>query len=210
MKYRSKFIVLLLLIVVPFSEGVAWELPENAIARIGKGEINDIAYSPDGKLLAVGSEIGTWLYDAHTGEELALLTGHTDEDFEDFSGNTPHDPTVSFSPDGKMLAAVCWDGKVRVWDVQTRKHITTLMGFWRSALFSPDGKLLATSDTLWDTRTFERKNFFKERPTGARAYTFSPDSTTLVTELPSQTLALTLWNIETEQRKIISLTYSPS
>ena len=34
-----------------------WSLPENATARFGKGNITDITYSPDGKLLAVGSSI---------------------------------------------------------------------------------------------------------------------------------------------------------
>ena len=41
-------------------------LPEGARARLGKGEINELAYSPDGKYLAVASSIGIWLYDADT------------------------------------------------------------------------------------------------------------------------------------------------
>ena len=52
-------------------------LPEGAIARLGKGEIRDIAYSPDGSRLAVAGSLGIWVYDVSSGEELALLTGHT-------------------------------------------------------------------------------------------------------------------------------------
>ena len=52
-----------------------WGLPEGATARLGKGNISDIAYSPDGTRLAVASSIGIWLYDAHTGAEIALFTG---------------------------------------------------------------------------------------------------------------------------------------
>ena len=44
--------------------------------------------------LATWVSIGVWIYDAHTGKELALLTGHT----ESVSG-------VSFSPDGATLAS---------------------------------------------------------------------------------------------------------
>ena len=55
-----------------------WGLPEGAKARIGKGTINEIQYSPDGTRLAVASSIGIWLYDTATHQEVALLTGHTD------------------------------------------------------------------------------------------------------------------------------------
>ena len=38
-------------------------LPERAIARLGKGSIRDIAYSPDGSRLAVAGSVGIWVYD---------------------------------------------------------------------------------------------------------------------------------------------------
>ena len=50
-----------------------WELPDGAIARLGKGGVGDIKYSPDGRLLAVASRIGIWLYDATTLQEAASL-----------------------------------------------------------------------------------------------------------------------------------------
>ena len=53
-------------------------LPEGAQARLGKGSISEITYSPDGARLAVASSIGIWIYDVRSGEELDLLTGHTD------------------------------------------------------------------------------------------------------------------------------------
>ncbi len=67
-----------------------WQLPEGAKMRLGKGGIIEIAYSPDGTRLAVAGSIGIWLYDAETGEELDLLTGHTGRVI-----------SVVFSPDGK-------------------------------------------------------------------------------------------------------------
>ena len=70
-----------------------WGLPEGAKARLGKGGINDITCSEDGALLAVASQIGIWIYDFQTGEELALLTEHTG-----------HINSISFSPDGGTLA----------------------------------------------------------------------------------------------------------
>ena len=51
-------------------------LSEGARQRIGKGTLSGrVVYSPDGTRLAVASSIGVWIYDANTGEELALFTG---------------------------------------------------------------------------------------------------------------------------------------
>ena len=73
-------------------------LPAGAFARLGKGPIGEgdraVAYSPDGTRLAVASGIGIWLYDAHTGAEVALFTGHTGLVI-----------SVAFSPDGTRLAS---------------------------------------------------------------------------------------------------------
>ena len=43
-------------------DSTQWNLPEKAKARFGKGGINVIQFSPDGRQLAVGSSIGVWLY----------------------------------------------------------------------------------------------------------------------------------------------------
>ena len=40
-----------------------WNLPERAKARLSKGRINGINFSPDGTQIAVGSATGVWIYD---------------------------------------------------------------------------------------------------------------------------------------------------
>ena len=72
-------------------ESPQWGLPKGAKARLGKGSINKIQYSPDGARLAVAGSIGIWLYDTVTHQEVALLTGHTGEVL-----------SVAFSPDGPL------------------------------------------------------------------------------------------------------------
>ena len=38
-----------------------WQLPEGAKLRIGKGELNDIKFTPDGNRVAVATDIGIWI-----------------------------------------------------------------------------------------------------------------------------------------------------
>ena len=116
MKTRLFSIVLTLLFLsvvyqpITFAQYTAhtqFNLPEGAKARLGKGRINEIAYSPDGSLLAVASSIGIWIYDTETYKELALLTGHK---FAVWS--------LSFSPDGQTLASGSFDETIRLWDIE--------------------------------------------------------------------------------------------
>ncbi|MCE2401500.1 hypothetical protein J4G08_11525 [Candidatus Poribacteria bacterium] len=92
-----------------------WHLPEGVKARIGKGSIIRLQYSPDGNVLAVMSSMGIWLYDAHSGEERALLSGHTGLILG-----------MSFSPDSRIIASGGTDGTTRMWDIATGKQKRTL------------------------------------------------------------------------------------
>ena len=69
-------------------------LPEGAIARLGKGGINLMRFSPDGTRLVVGTDVGVWVYDVPNGKETALFTGYTGQV-----------NALAFSKDGKMLAS---------------------------------------------------------------------------------------------------------
>ncbi|MDE0298908.1 MAG: hypothetical protein OXN17_09770 [Candidatus Poribacteria bacterium] len=111
-------------------------LPESAIARLGKGAIAEISYSPHGTRLAVAGGIGIWLYDAATGAEIALLTGHT-----------RFATSVAFSPDERTLASGSGDTTIRLWNARTGVHLRTLEGHTNSVTsvtFSPDGSILAS------------------------------------------------------------------
>ena len=41
-------------------DSTRWRLPEGATARLGKGNITQIAYSPDGMHLAAAGSAGIW------------------------------------------------------------------------------------------------------------------------------------------------------
>jgi tetratricopeptide (TPR) repeat protein len=111
-----------------------------------------VAFSPDGKALAVATFEGTvQLWDVATGKRLETLKGHS---------NAVR--AVVFSPDGRTLASGSLDHTVRLWNVETRRELMQLdsggveLGEVRSLAFAPDEKqLLAGGDNgsaaFWST-----------------------------------------------------------
>ncbi len=165
-----------------------WKLPIGAKARLGKGAINEITYSPDGTKLAVASTIGIWVYNTQTGAELDLYTGHTSEVV-----------SVVFSPDGKTIASA--GDAIRLWDVDTGQHIRTLSEHrhWpKSVSFSPDGKTIASAGDairLWDVGTGQHLRILSEHRHFPKSVVFSPDGRIIASGGADDTICL--WDVET-------------
>ncbi len=115
---------------------------------------------------------------------------------------------VAFSPDGKMLATVGYQGTIRLWDVATRRQIGATMtadsSFVVAVAFSPDGKTLATAS---DDGTARLWNVSTHRQIGApmtvdnkyvNAVAFSPDGKTLATGSDDGTARL--WDVSTHRQ----------
>ena len=175
-------------------DSTRWELPESETLRLGKCNINELAYSPDGKLLAVASSIGVWLYDAQTYQERAVLTGHTDGVL-----------SVAFSPDGQTLASGSRDDTVRLWDVATGTLQQTLThtGSVPSVAFSPDGRTLASGVDgwtgtiyLWDVATGKLQDTLPSHKGGLSSVAFSPDGQTLAS-VGGWDALVSLWDVAT-------------
>ena len=96
--------------------------------------------------------------------------------------------SVSFSPDGTLLASGASNGTISVWDVETGEKVETLAGHGGiiSLSFSPDGTLLAWSSFgsssrvfLWDVETRERVEVLAGHTATVHSIAFSPDGTLL-------------------------------
>ncbi len=115
-----------------------------------RGMVEDVAFSPDGKTLALASrEASVQLWEVATGKLLETLKGHPS------SVNA-----VAFSPDGRTLASGGADQTVRLWNVETRRELMQLdpggveLGQIQSLAFSPDGRQLLAAGgrtAFWST-----------------------------------------------------------
>jgi WD40 repeat protein len=115
-----------------------------------QGAVHTIAFSPNGRVLASGgNDPLDHLWDVNSGESLAEFDGHKDVQ------------TVTFSPDGKLLAVLDSHGAggiVKLWDVSAKAvQVKSPAEDVRAVTFHPKEPLQAVSTVasapnveLWD------------------------------------------------------------
>jgi WD40 repeat protein len=132
-----------------------------------------LAYSPDGKLLAAGTSYrSVVLWDAATGKEVRIITGH-DSSVSD----------VAFSPNGWTLLAASNDSVARLWEVESGRLMRTMPGHAdgvSAVAFSPDGSRAATAGwdrrvRIWETGRWQPIGSWWDHNRGVFSLAFSPD-----------------------------------
>src|SRR5262249_42484891 len=118
--------------------------------QVGKGPVQELAFSSDGRLLAGGEQHLVHVWDVRAGREGGRITPPGLETLR-----------VALSPDGKTLATAGWDRKERpvlcLWETAGGRKLRQWqpiadMEETHALAFSPDGKQLASTSGYGDTK----------------------------------------------------------
>jgi WD40 repeat protein len=136
-------------------------------------EINDLAFSPDGKRLATcGNDRIVKIWDMENGHEWLTYSGHSAKVY-----------ALAFSPDGKTIASAAGSPDIQLWDAATGKDIRTLKGKGesvKSLVFSRDGNFVVAAGDDKAVRFYEAATGIMKREITdfgmiVRKLAFSPD-----------------------------------
>ncbi len=174
--------------------GKSLEQAENHIVRIGAANTfsyltpelgsfwqmkpaNSLSFSPDGKTLASAA------WDDDTVKLWDMFSGRM---VQSLKGNSAPVTSISYSPNGRILAVVYGEQTIRLWDVVRGQKIKVLKAndMIISVAFSPDGKILAygaedKSIRLWDVYNSKISKVLRVNDSLVVSASFSPDGKTL-------------------------------
>ncbi|MEC4812320.1 MAG: NB-ARC domain-containing protein [Scytonema sp. PMC 1069.18] len=118
-----------------------------------------------------------------------------------FTGTFSSLMSVTFSPDGKLLATGDTNGEIHLWKVADSQEILTYQGHTnevRSVVFSPDGQLLASGSSdqtikLWSIAEGQYLKTLQAHTNWVESIAFSPDGQVLASGSYDQTVSL--WSV---------------
>jgi WD40 repeat protein len=142
-----------------------------------RGQVNALAFSSDGELLAAaGGEPGLFgevrIWKVADGSLVRTITGHRDAIY-----------ALAVQPKGTLLATGGYDQQIKLWDLASGAEVRTLEGHSGAVFdlaYHPSGKILASASAdrtvkLWDVATGSRLDTFGQPLKEVNAVALSPD-----------------------------------
>jgi WD40 repeat protein len=147
---------------------------EFGVTTSGGGAVRRLAFSSDGRHLAIGSPDEVEILDAATGKTTMALSGHDG---------------VAWSPDNRKIATASADNTATIWDAESGKPLIILRGhegYVIGLAWSRDGKSVATSSEdqtarIWDASTGAEQKCLRPHKEDLSAVAWSPDGKWLMT-----------------------------
>ena len=140
------------------------------------GGVYGVVFSPDGSRLFTSGQDTLKVGDVATGQWIS------EDGCQPRSG--VHHAFIALSPDGKWLAANCYDKTIKIWDTATLKiPYPTLRGHTgevQGLSFSPDGRRLASTSMdktvkIWDSKSGQEILTLRGHTNGTQHVAFSRD-----------------------------------
>ncbi len=181
------------------------------------------AFSPDGKILATGSD------DTRERQTIKLWDPSTGRLLAGWKAHTATVTALAFSPDGKQLASSSLDSgepshdNLILWDVASHSRIASLRGqkdMVRSAALSPNGRWLASagndlSARIWNVADQTLHAVLPGHSRNLTSVAFSPDSKWLATGSNDSTVRL--WDVASgaalatlaDEHNVLAVAFAP-
>lgn len=195
-----------------------WDISSGDTIRSFGGNspnVNSVAFSPNGKYVLSGS--GFFKDDKNNLKVWDVTSGEIIQNFENHTGLVK---SVAFLLDGNTIISATDTNKIEQWDIisgEVIRRFNQNYSFNNPIAISPDGKMIAYEDGLWDT-TLKICNLengkellsIKVHSASIQSISFSPDSKTVITSAGNFDNTQKLWDIETGKKILTFSTYDNS
>ena len=176
--------------------------PELVASLDNHAEARSLAFSPDGQMIAVGTE------DPQTLKGTILFWDVTHRQLEGQVYSNYHRVlSLAFSPDGRILASGNREGTIELWDVKQRRLTSPLLNGHDDAVlsldFSPDGQILASgtrggSIILWNVALKRLTGRLLGHEEAVRSVAFNPSGDQLASGGRDTTVRI--WDVKRQKR----------
>jgi WD40 repeat protein len=159
-----------------------WAQPKHLLTLRHTAPVYALAYSVTGSTLAAGGGNKLSLFEVATGRTLKQFDSR-----EGPPGTQPLVASLVFSPDGKILAAGCYDGVIRLYDARLGKEVRQCDGHISvpfALVFARDGRTLASASfdqtvRLWEAFSGAEIASLKGHVGPVQTVALAPDDRTL-------------------------------